>query len=269
MGLYQKFYLKTFKVVILTVMSLALLGSIVLLGMSAYQYVSRTPKKIEPAKPAPMTAVDPAELVKELAKAPEAAPVAKRGAVKTGAPVPKRASGKYLEEAKQLLDVNYKFQLQFDPKAKSPSEAQIEDLRGGLQRVSDADEDRGQAFATDLVKYVNAVLSSPEVIQAAKDGRSRPAFFRALTKFVKEWDDAKAKVKKHNAAEAARVEREKDAEAASIGATKAQSMASLTSAAMAFGAFLALAFYLIVAAVESNLRGIRESVRQSTPSQEA
>ena len=265
----ERFYLKTFKIVILAVMSLALLASVIALGISAYHYSSASPKAVEPAKPAPAMSLDMTDLVKELTKAePAPAATATRNArgkvVKKATPSPSEPKI-FLDEATKLQQCATNFQQQSNPKATAATAGQIESLRYNIQRIAEARRyDRGQPYVTEAVRFVCAVLSHPAVVAAAKEGRAKDAFFSSLRVHINLWDAQKEKIKKHNSDEAERVRNEEAAESAKVAASKATAMTSLMQAGMAFGVFLALAFYLIVAAMESNLRGIHESLAAIT-----
>ena len=266
----EMIYLKIFKVVILSVMSLCLVGALIALAMAGYRYNAPNAKVPAPAKPADVQTINPDEFVKTLAQR-EAAPavVTPKGKLKgksAATPVVKAEPKKYLEEAKQLEQCDQAYQAKVNAKAKPVTEAQIEFLRGILQRLAESrDADRGQPYATDAVRYTCAVLTNPEVIALGKEGKAKTVFFEALGAHIKQWDAEKVRVKAFERKEADRVLREKEFEQEQIAAAKASALTCLTNAGIAFGAFLALALYLILAAAENNLRGIDATLRALCP----
>lgn len=263
----ERLFLKIFKVVILSVMTLCLLGTLGALALAGYQ-ATRKAKKPEPARPAPVETVNPADFVKDLKpSAPEKDPAKEAEPAPAPAePAPVARPRKYLQETQKIAQCAHTFRQLGDPSAGPMPDAELESLRANIERVADAGAyDRGQAWVTDAVTFACTVLSNPEVVALKRAGRIDSIFVDAMNFHIKRWDRMKERVQAHDERERSRVRREAEAEAERVAASKAAAVVSLTAAGAAFGIFLVLALYLIVSAIETNLRGIHEALRQGHP----
>lgn len=99
----EELFLKFFKFIILTVMSLTLICVVVSLIFSVYQY-SQSPKAPAPAQKAPIKTVDINEFLKQMKPdVPKQEESSKNNEKKVESP-PKTLDIKYKEEAKRLLN---------------------------------------------------------------------------------------------------------------------------------------------------------------------
>lgn len=258
----EELFLKFFKFVILTVMSLTLLCVAGALIFSAYQY-SQSPKAPAPAQKAPAKTVNVDEFLKQL----------KPDAPKQEAPIEneepkvesqtKPVAVNYKEEAKKIFGCD----LDSNKQAKVPNieagEERIEAFRKELQRIADNKRvDRGQPFVTDLVKVSCAIFLNTQVIEYRKMHHDSDIFPDAINFHIKAWDTLKEEAAKFEQDEQDRVKEEEREEQIRVALSKEAAKFSLLVAAGAFGLFMALALYLIISAIESNLRRINSSIEK-------
>ena len=87
-------------------------------------------------------------------------------------------------------------------------------------------------------------------------------FFPIVNFHLKAWDALRAKEQKFNDDEENRVTQEEATELERVAASKAKALFTLMVAAGSFGLFMAIALYLIIAAIETNLRNINTNLFQ-------
>ena len=256
-------------------MSLTLLCAVGAIVFAAYQF-SQSPKPPTPAQKAPVKAVNVDEFLKQLktdSPKQEAPAVSDEDKVE---PVPKPAPVKYKEEAQKIFGCDLDSIKQAKIAATEADEVRVEAFRKELQRIADHKSvDRGQPFVTDLVKLSCAIFLHSQVIDFRKSHHDAEIFADAINFHIKAWDTLKEEAAKFEKDERDRVEQEEQEEALRVALSKESAKFSLLVAAGAFGLFMALALYLIISAIESNLRRINQSIgklseiRTAEPSIEA
>ena len=259
----EELFLKFFKFIILTVMSLTLICVVLSLIFSVYQY-SQSPKVPAPAQKAPIKTVDVDEFLKQLkpdAPKPEATSKDKEQKVESS---PKTLDIKYKEEAKKIIECDVESHKQAKIVNDEVDKDRIEGFRKELQRIADDKiSDRGLPFVTDLVKVSCAIYLNSQVIEYRKANNDADIFSGAINFHIKAWDALKEEAAKFDQDEQDRVKTEEQEENIRVAMSKEAAKISLLVAAGAFGLFMALALYLIISAIESNLRKINLSIVKS------
>jgi|GEM_PF-1022051 len=256
----EEFFLKIFKFIILTIMSLTLLCAVGAIGFAAYPYI-QSPKAPAPAQKAPSQNVGVDEFLKQLKPdAPkQATPI--ENEEKKVEPEPKPAVVKYKEEAKKIFGCDLDSIKQAQMTITDSGEDTVEAFRKEIQRIADHQTaDRGQPFATDLVKVSCAIFLHTQVIDYRKSHQDADIFADAINFHIKAWDTLKDEAAKFEQDELHRVKQEEQEENMRIDQSKQSAQFSLLVAAGAFAIFMASALYLIISAIESNLRRINSSI---------
>lgn len=258
----EELFLKFFKFTILTVMSLTLLCVAGALIFSAYQY-TQSPKAPVPAQKAPTKTVNVDEFLNQLkpdAPKQEAPTVNQEPKLE---PQAQPVTVYYKEEAKKILACDVDSNKQAKVPNIEASEERTEALRKELQRIANNKiVDRGQPFVTDLVKVSCAIFLNSQVIEYRKIHRDSDIFPDAINFHIKAWDELKEEAAKFEQDEEDRVKQEEQEEDIRVAQSKEAAKFSLLVAAGAFGLFMALALYLIISAIESNLRKINSSIEK-------
>jgi predicted lipid-binding transport protein (Tim44 family) len=256
----EQFFLKVFKYFVLLVMALALLAAIGAAVMGALHRAAPAPADA-PAKPVAVAPVSVDAFLKDLdpsaAKAPEpaAAPASSDKAATGKARPDYRAQIQALVACAREADKAAGIESGF-------SEDFPERLRDDLARIADMEgKTRGLPYVDDAKRFVCAALADPKVVALRQSRGEGSMLIPSLNFHLKAWDAAQDQAEAAREAEERRVERAEAAAREREAAAAAQRMMLFTVAAGAFGAFLVLALYLIVSAVESNLRRIAEELR--------
>ena len=261
----EELYLKFFKFVILTVMSLTLLCAAGALIFAAYQY-GQSPKAPAPAQKAPPKSVNVEDFLKQLKPgAPkQEAPVETEVEPAEPAPVPAAsAATKYKEEAKKIVGCDVESMKQAKASNGEASDDKVEGFRKELQRIADfKGTDRGQPFVTDLAKVSCAIYLHSQVVEYRKAHHDSDIFAEAINFHIKAWDGLKEEAARFEQDEEDRVKQETQQEEMRVAMAKETAKFSLMVAAGAFALFMALALYLIISAIESNLRQINRSIEK-------
>lgn len=255
----ENLFLKIFKVTVLVLMTLALVAVFVLAGAAAWEF-SKRPVEPAPAQKAPEKDITLDELRRELLK--QGQPQAQQPAAPASAPqVPNKL--KYLEEVTRLYRCSIDFARAVGAEIEegnSAAEAQrLEDLRQQTEKLADGSPLRGEKWVKSAVQFTCAALQDPQIIAMRKEGKVRGVFFPVLNFHIARWDQIARERQEFEQAEKARVERQKAEEAARIAVARATGLQYLIAAGAAFGVFMALALYLILARIEINLRSIARS----------
>lgn len=262
----EQFFLKVFKYFVLLVMALALLAAIGAAVMGALQRAEPAPAG-EPAKLQAVAPVSVEAFVKDLD--PAARPAEPNGApaVTDGAKAAKsrpdyrpqiEAMVACAREADKAAGIESGFSEDFPDR-----------LRDDLGRIADMDgKQRGQAYVDDAKRFVCAALADQKVSALRKSRGEASLLIPSLNFHLKAWDTAQEKAEEARLAEERRIARAEQEAREREAAASAQRMMLFTIAAGAFGAFLVLALYLIVSAVESNLRRIAEELHGMRSSSE-
>lgn len=256
----EELFLKMFKGVILMVMTLTLIATAGALVFAAYQF-SQSPKPITAAIKAPIKSVAIDDFLKTLntQAPPTEAPNADAGLPELTAPP---APVKYKVEASKIMGC-----FQESDKLAGISLAETtptagEDFRKQLQEVADLkSKDRGQPFVTSAAKLTCDLMLNPRIIEYRKAKPQAEIFFPILNFYMNAWDDLKLAAQEFEANEQARVSQQEEAEQKRVELSKEAAKSTLIVAAGAFALFMAIALSLIVAAIESNLRRISESLK--------
>ena len=255
----EEVFLKLFKFVILAVMTLTLVVTVGALFFAAYQY-TQSPKTPLPAQKAPDKSVNIEDFLKQLESPPKRQETPSAEEPKADAPA-KVDPVKYREEARQILGCLAESNKQASIATINSSEEAVENFRKQFQRVADyKDADRGQPYATDAVKVACEILKHPKVVAYRETHQDFEFFYDTVNFHIKAWDQLKKDVQAFEDEERARYNREVREEELRVAMSKQAAMGTLLIAAGAFGLFMALALYLIISAIESNLRRISNSI---------
>lgn len=249
-------FLRIFKSVILLLMSLCLLGTLAFLGLGGWQYAQK-PRDPEPARKPPAATVGVQEFKASLEKSPPSAPSA-RQELAASPQAPKRL---YVEDAARLktcVAENARLAgVVLDP---AVLDDRIEGIRAQTQRLADQPR-RGADWVRSVFDSTCQALRDPVVAAMQKDGRLDDALYEALNYYLTRWDAIAQERAEFEESEQRRVAREISAEEARIAEAKALALQCAVAAGVAFAAFMALALYLILAKIETNLRDVGAALR--------
>jgi hypothetical protein len=255
----EQLFLKIFKFVVMVLMGLSLLGSIVAL-VAGLWFLTAKPKEPEPVKSAPKNEVNIDEFLDQLDKQKEAPKEEKKVESPKEAPL----TFKYLDESRKIVACLNESNKKSNLNLPLFSEEATEDFRSNIERIADAPRyDRGQPYVTDATRVVCAILLHEKVISLRSKNNELRVFIPAVNFHIQKWDEIKAEARKFEAAEKARFEAEMNAEELRVEIAKKTGLNILIGAGAAFGLFMAIALYLIIAAMESHLRSISRSLKLS------
>ena len=260
----EDFFLKIFKGAVLVLMSLSLVAILALLAIAAWDAQKKAVAP-EPARKAVQKEVTLDELKKALTEKaqPETAPAEQQ----TPAPLP--PSLKYLEDVTRLYrcstDFARKVNAEIEETDNAVTAGRVEDLRSRMEGIAQAKTYRGERYIASAVQFTCAALGDPAIIAMRKEGKIKSVFFPVLDFHLKRWDAIEEEKAAYESAESARVEREKMEEAARIQEAKARALLELSAAGIAFGVFMVLALYLVLAKIEINLRALNIMAALSRP----
>ena len=260
----EELFLKIFKLAILSVMGLALIAIPLLLASAAFQFL-QSPNEPLPARKAP---VQEKEIRLESLKqwlidqerGKEIEPASKEPVATS------KTTVEFLSEAQALYECSLSFAQAVG--AEIPGSAdnnekskQTIDLRSRLDDFARIREWRGEPWVKAVVAFGCSAMSDSDVIALKKDGKI-PLILGPLINFhLMAWDKIEIEKRRFEQAELNRVRLERTAEIARVRAAKVSAVAQFTAALASFGVFMALALYLILSKVETNLRNIDEAIR--------
>ena len=251
----EEMFLKLFKFVILAVMTLTLVVAAGALIFAAYQY-TQSPKAPLPAQKALDQSVNIDEFLKQLEKNPQKQEESVPEEPKAEPPA-KSEPVKYREEANNIYGCIRESNKIANISLAIADEDVIENFRKQFQRVADfKNAERGQPYVMDAVKVVCEIYKHPKVTTYRKSNQQIDFFADVVNFHLKHWDKLKLEAKKFEEAEISRVNREERDEELRVAASKQAAIFTLLVAAGAFAVFMALGLYLIISAMESNLRRI-------------
>ena len=258
----EQLFLKIFKFVVMVLMGLSLLGSIIAL-VAGLWFLTAQPKEPEPAKTAPQKEVNIDDFLNQLDKQKEAPKEEKKVESPKEAPL----TYKYLDESRKIVaclnESNKKSDLNLPPF----SEEATEDFRRNIERLADMPRrDRGQPYVTDATRVVCTVLLHEKVISLRSKNNELRVFIPSVNYHIEKWDEIKDEARKFEAAEKARFLSDINAEELRVRGAQKTGLNILIGAGAAFALFMAIALYLIIAAMESHLRSISRSL-QINPSE--
>jgi hypothetical protein len=255
----EDFFLRFFKAAVLLFMTLALLTTVGLVAGAAYEW-SKKPQEPPPARKAEDKDVTLDDLKKELLK-PESP--AQAPAKSTSAPNQSQTL-KYLEDVTLLYRCSTDFAkivgVEIEEMDNALIAQRVEDLRSQVERLADAEPDRGSRWVKSAIKFTCDALKDSQIIAFRKEGKLKGVMIPTLNFHLKRWDRIAHEKAEFEKSEVDRVERARLEEAARIAAAKATAVLQLTIAGVAFGIFMALALYLILAKIEINLRDLNRTV---------
>ena len=256
----EELFLKIFKIVVLFIMSLALLVTAAALCFAAYQYF-QSPKEVTPAAKAKPESVNIQEFLNELKN--QSKPREQESAAQPVPAEPKPASIKYLEEAKTMVECGKTAYALAERQNDFFNDDFVMSFRKEIEAVADSTRfNRGQSYITDATAITCELFKHPDVIASMKLKKDLEIFFPIVNFHLKAWDALRAKEQKFNDDEENRVTQEEATELERVAASKAKALFTLMVAAGSFGLFMAIALYLIIAAIETNLRNINTNLFQ-------
>ncbi len=255
----EEFFLKIFKFVVLAVMGLAVLVTAGGLLYSAFQY-AQSPKEPLPAKTAPAQSVNIDEFLNQLKPKPQSQPTQRdeeKSDEEPSAPV-KPAAPKYSEEAKQIFNCAKDSNLKAGREV--PNDRLVDNIREYLNSNA-VRKNRGDAWVTDSAKFTCSVLSNAEVIALKKKSAELQVLGPAIQFHLQKWDEIQNDIAQFDREEQQRINSEIRDEEIRVMMAKTKAFTALIAAGIAFAIFMALALYLIISAIESNLRNINQSIQ--------
>jgi hypothetical protein len=252
----EELFLKIFKFVILALMGLALVASVIAL-VAGLWFMATTAQEPAPAQAAPEKEVNIEDFIKQL-EGDKGAPKEEEKK-QSETPPEKPAPVKYLEEARKIIGCLTESSSKAKIDANPFSDAAIEEFRRDLQRVADSPSaSRGQPYVTDAVRVVCAILLHEKVIALRAKNKELRVFIPAINFHMRAWDAIQDEARNFEAAEERRVAGQRRAEELRVEAARSTGKSILLGAAIAFGLFMAIALYLIIAAMESHMRRISD-----------
>jgi hypothetical protein len=255
----EEFFLKIFKFVVLAVMGLAVLVTAGGLLYSAFQY-AQSPKEPMPAKTAPAQSVNIDEFLNQLKPKPQSQPSQRedeKSDEEPSAPV-KPAVPKYSEEAKQIFNCAKDSNLKAGRDV--PNDRLVDNIREYLNSNA-VRKNRGDAWVSDSAKFTCSVLSNAEVIVLKKKNADLQVLGPAIQFHLQKWDEIQNDIAQFDREEQQRINSEIRDEEIRVMIAKTKAFTALIAAGVAFAIFMALALYLIISAIESNLRNINQSIQ--------
>lgn len=267
-------YLKYFKGVVVVVMTLVLIAVLVFLAMAGYKFM-QTPTAPAPARTAPDRQVDFRDFMKFVEER-ERQRKQEEERQKRGNDVqfvPSSTAGptvKYLEQATHFYRCIERFERmsseQVPVVSNEESARKIEEHRRQMESYIDKPY-LGEAWLVDFLKFSCAALENSDILAQKREGkiRSLPLYlfhssaYAAIHQERIQFEDA----------EKQRVAGEMLAEEARVAAARLQGAFFLSSAGAAFGTLFALAVFLILSRIESNLSDIAASLRNSSPDRQS
>jgi hypothetical protein len=259
----EEFVLGVFRFIVLAVLGLSLLSTLGALGLAAFQYL-QSPEAVEPARKADEKATNVADFLQQLNAAPKAE-TRKYGedesTLVAADAKPKAEPMKYRDEAGKIIACARELTSKAGLDGPIYNEEGEENFRKSLQHMADEEgKDRAQAYVNDALKVACTLLGHEQVIAYRKANPHEDIFGRIMGFHLTSWDGMKDQTHKLEREEEARVKDAQEHEDLRIAQARAAAMAMLMVAGIAFGVFMVAALYLVIAAVESNLRNINRNI---------
>ena len=255
----EELFLKLFKVTVLIAMGLCLLAVIGLAINVAYQS-SKRPVEPAPAQKAPQKDVSLDELRKLLEK--QAQP--KQPLESPAQPKPMAPSLRYLEEVTRLYRCSLEFGKNIGAEIEEQDNARaaenLENLRAQIENFA-TDPRRGDRWVKSVTEFTCTALGDPVIISLRKEKKIGSVFYPILNYHKDTWDTIQNEIAAFERAERDRVDSERQAEQERIAQARTDAINSAIAAGIAFGTFMLLAIYLLLAKVETNMREINQSIR--------
>jgi len=260
----EAIYLKIFKGTVLTVMSIALIGVILMLGSAAINFTV-SPKEPAPAKTTIKREVTIDDLKKTLIeenskKASEPETPVNTPATENHRPL------LYKEEATTLHQCSVNFGKSINvavPETSAEKTAQeIETLRSQLEQLAAESESRGAAYVKSAVLFTCKVTTDVSIIDLKKTGKIGSVFIPTLNFHLTAWDKIQKEAAALESEEHARVSREREEDNIRVTSAHTKAITQITSAGVSFLAFMILAIYLLGARIENHLNSLQISAQK-------
>jgi len=258
----EEFFLKVFKITILFIMAMSLLTILVLLATAAYQY-SQSPKEPPPAQKAKVKDIGVDDLRKFLIDKE------KQDGNKEIIPKQQPAGGhfslRFLEESTALYrcagEFGKKTGEEFETTNNEQNAKTVETLRSKIETISEGAL-RGEPWVRDALSFTCMALSDSSIIELKKEQTVKKVFMPIIQFHVQSWDRIQSEKLNFEQQEENRVAYQRTAEAKRVLIAKVLAVKCFIGAATAFALFMLLAFYLLFAKVENDLRDINETIRE-------
>lgn len=243
----DSFFLKIFRIILLLVMGLALLGA---LGSAIYSANLYFQSVNEPSKVPPTNQINAISLIESLKDgsndgAQEEKKYTEDDPIKTL---------KYLEEVTRLFRCSQTFASAVGAVvAETGSVAasrNIENLRQQIETLA-LKEHRGDTYVNDLVRFACEALQSNDLINLRRENQIQGAFFSIINFHLNAWDDIFIQREETVSKENLKILEE-----------KARAVELFKIAGILFILFMLFALYLIFAKIELNLRCMSSSSRE-------
>jgi hypothetical protein len=254
----ERFFLRIFKAVVLVVMGLALLATIAALVGALYFYL-QSPKPPTPAQDVPRKSVDIDEFIKQLEPKDEKKDEQKeeKKEDRNDPKPPAEKERKYIEDTRKIIACVKQSNEKAGLDAQGFSEDVIDSFRRDIARVADeTGRDRGQPYVSDAVRVVCAIMLHDKVIALRQKNHELRVFIPAVNFHIRQWDQIQLQARQFEEREAKRMAQEERDEEARVMHAREQGKLALMGALAGFALFMAIALYLIFAAIESHLRRI-------------
>lgn len=257
-------FFRYLRLAILGLLGLAVLAMLMSLVLGASRYL-RIPDGTVHARKAPKAeAVSVDDLLEKLKAVPTAPAAGESATSGSTAPAEPKASDAgsrpYADEVQAMVKCAHAFALKNGNDEAEPDPASTEDFRAQFEKVAAASPDRGDPWAGDVSRFVCSLLEEQDANALAKAGKLNQPLVTAVNFHIAQWDAAHRKAHEFEVQEKRRVETETVNESHRVAAAWAAAGAAVNAAAVCFGLVLALAACLVLAGIESNLRGIRTSL---------
>ena len=247
-------FLTITKWLLLFVMSLAILATLGFTIFAGVSYLDSQPQEISVA-PAPSVPKEKedfiAELLRQLNERPPERPDDPSGGAES-------TNLRYTPQATEVIKCFEQFRRETGEVTLTQEEARAfrNELERAMEEYSDY-PDYGDPFVNALSSFMCELLADRRLVRLGTEGRLRPIFEPALRYFEASWERS---VEIRNAALAQESIR-------ALGA-KTLALTSISIAGISLAIFVTLAFYLMFAKIESNLRLIGGEIRALGPKQE-
>lgn len=255
-------YLKIFKIIIIGVLSIALLTSLILLLIGANKLFT-TARSPEPAQVAPKPKVDINEFLNSLTVETTPTPVKKtsRRMKKQTATISEQSLNDMVDNS---IDKLWTYVDAYQKACNIPKQIDKPTFLKKFPRkmIKDWFRDFGPDFADSQDSFEKSLLSNDKTIQISKDNPKYAILMYSLIWHAGKWQQEINNAKEFERREERRVKSFEVEENARVLEARAGSLATFTSALIAFGVFMSLALLLIFSNIESNLKDINNSIGQ-------
>lgn len=256
-------FLKIFKGTVLLIMGLALISILFLCLNAAYQLSQK------PIKPVPVQSAPEKDPVKEINIGDLKQFLLDREKQETSRQIaPKQqesqqASLLFLEDATALYRCSADFGKKIGAIIENADDTQnlqqVNKFRYRLERIADSPL-LGETWVKAANPFICNALADESIIALKKEGKVKTIFFPMLEFHAEAWKKIQNEKLEFEKREENRVKNEWEAELNRVRSAESSARQSLIAAGFAFGTFMFLALYLIIAKIENNLRDINVSI---------